>query len=143
MYLLKCIVLEFANIQQCIYNQCCYVISVECTAVAWVTDSEMQTRAIVGRDYALTCNTQLWGRDCAIDAYNFIIHHEDQQLLTQKSTNSTVRFKPLRPSDVGYYTCTVSTNGFSFMSQPAFKPMRFQSKHQQHLFSHAYVLNGT
>lgn len=99
--------------------------SLECIAVAWIT--EMETGAIVGREYALTCNTLLWGTDCAIDAY--IIHREDEQLL--KSTNSTVRFKPLRLADVDYYTCTVSINGFNFMSKPTFKPMRVQCKHQQ------------
>ena len=94
--------------------------SIECNAVVWITRSA--TMATIGRNYPLTCNTQLWGTGCTIDAY--LIYREGQL----KSTNSTFTFRPLKLSDAGYYWCTATVKGFNFTSHQSFNPANIQSK---------------
>ena len=108
----------------CIYDYISYhvFITLECGAVVWIT-SNIETRVIFGRDHSLTCNTQLRGTGCTIDAY--FIYHDGQP----KLTNNTIRFTSLKLSDADYYLCTVTVNGHNFTSHPTFVPLYTQSKY--------------
>ena len=94
----------------------------DCSAVVYIQSSQPRGVVDTGQRHMLTYNALVWGTSCAIEAH--FIHHEGQL----KSNTSTLEFSQFRLSDAGYYTCTVTLNGFNFTSRPAFTPEVIQSE---------------
>ena len=84
--------------------------------------SRMQ-RATVGGYFALACDVFQWNRGCIVEGY--YIYQENQL----KSTSKTLTLTPLKLSDVGFYVCTTTVNGYNFTSNPAFISPSVQCKY--------------
>ena len=91
---------------------------IDCSAIAWFTESSVTA----GVEYTLTCNTLSWGTDCTVSMY-FIFRGDEL-----KSNRSTLTFAPFKLSDINYYTCIATVNGFNFTSNPTLIQNVVQSK---------------